>query len=73
MLYSKSYDYVPLPLPLQRYRDSPSATVTDRYGPFTTVTERYQPLLTVTESNRYLRYINFFYKIYVKNTLYHDR
>jgi hypothetical protein len=39
-----------------RYRDSPSAAVTDRYGPFTTVTERYQTLLTVTESNRYLRY-----------------
>jgi hypothetical protein len=27
--YSKSYDFVPLPL--QRYRDSPSATVTHRY------------------------------------------
>ena len=37
--YSKSYDFVPLPL--QRYRDSPSATVTNRYGPFITVTERY--------------------------------
>ncbi len=36
---SRSYDYVPLPL--QRYRDSPSATVTHRYGPFTTVTKRY--------------------------------
>ena len=61
--YSRSYDYVPLPL--QRYRDSPSGTVTDRNGPFTTVTERYQALLTVTESyryKRYKRYINFFYK-----------
>ncbi len=60
--YSKSYDYVPL----QRYRDSPSATVTDRYGPFTTVTDRYRPLLTVTEFYRYLRYkryINFFIKL----------
>ena len=44
------YHRVTVPLPLPRYRDSPSATVTDRYGPFTTVTERYQPLpnLTVT-------------------------
>jgi hypothetical protein len=51
---------------MSRYRDSPSATVTDRYGPFNTVTERYQPLLSVTESNRYLRYkryINFFIKL----------
>ncbi len=62
------YRYRPVtsPLPLPRYRDSTSATVTDRYGPFTTVTERYRPLLTVTESSRYLRYkryqryINFF-------------
>jgi hypothetical protein len=32
---------VTVALPLQRYRDSPSATVTDRYGPFTNVTGRY--------------------------------
>ena len=46
-IYSRSYDFVPLPftvpLPLQRYPDSPSATVTDRYGPFTTVADRYTP------------------------------
>ena len=60
------YRPVTVALPLPRYRDSPSATVTDRYGPFTTVTERYRPLLTVTESYRYLRYqryINFFIKL----------
>ena len=63
------YRPVTVALPLQRYRDSPSATVTDRYGPFTAVTERYRPLLTVPESNSYLRYkryqryINFFKKL----------
>ena len=65
------YRYRPVtsPLPLPRYRDSTSATVTDRYGPFTTVTERYRPLLTVTEYYRYLhykryqRYINFSIKL----------
>ena len=55
-IYSRRYDFVPLPftvpLPLQRYPDSPSATVTDRYGPFTTFTQRNRPLLTVTESYR---------------------
>jgi hypothetical protein len=30
------YRPVTIPSPLQRYRDSPSATVTDRYAPFTT-------------------------------------
>ena len=52
------YRYRPVTaaLPLQRYRDSPSATVT-------------RPLLTVTESycylryKRYQRYINFFIKL----------
>ena len=75
------YRPVTIPLPLQRYCDSPSATATDRYGPFTTVTERYQPLLTVTESYRYLRYkryqryINFFLKLYisVQKALYYNR
>ncbi len=63
--YSKSYDYVPLQLPLQRYRDSPSATVT----------KRYQPLLIVIESNRYKRYINFLIKleISVQKPLYYER
>ena len=59
------YRRVTVALPLQRYHDSPSATVTDRYGPLTTVTERYRSLLTVTESycyKRYQRYINFFNK-----------
>ena len=70
---SKSYEklfsfrLITVPLPLQRYRDSPSATVTDRYGPFTTVTERYRPLpnLTVTcvtSVKKYQRYINIFYE-----------
>ena len=68
-LFPNTNDFVPLPLLLQRYRVSTSATVTDRYGPFMTVTERYRPLLTVTESYRYLRYkccqsyINFFIKL----------
>ena len=46
---------------LQRYRDSPSATVTDRYGPFHTVTERYRilPLLAL-QALPALHY--FFYK-----------
>jgi hypothetical protein len=67
--YSRSYDFVPLPLPLQRYRGSPSATVNDRNRPLRTVHRRYPPLLTVTESYRYLRYkryqryINFFIKL----------
>ena len=56
--YSKSYDFVPLPL--QRYRDSPSATVT----------ERYRPLLTITESYRYLRYKRYQrYIIFLNKTL----
>ena len=48
---------------MSRYRDSPSANITDRYGPFTTVTERYQPLLTVSESNRSLRYKRYIFLI----------
>ena len=28
---SLSYDFVPLPIPLQRYRDLPSVTITDLY------------------------------------------
>ena len=35
------YRPVTVALPLQRYRDSPSTTVSDRYGPCTAVTERY--------------------------------
>jgi hypothetical protein len=43
------YRPVAVPLPLQRYRDSSSATVIHRYGPFTTVTDRYRilPLLAL--------------------------
>ena len=48
------YRRVTVALPLQRYHDSPSATVTDRYGPLTTVTERYRTLLTVTKRNQML-------------------
>ena len=40
---------------LSRYRGSPSATVTNSYGPSTTVTDRYPPLLiTVTVQNQTL-------------------
>ena len=43
------YRPVTVALPLQRYRDSPSATVTDRSPPLLTVTDRYRPLPTVTD------------------------
>ena len=78
--YSKSYDFVPLPLP-SRYRYS--VTVTHRRPPLRTVHHRCRTLPTVTESYRYLRYkryqryqryINFFNKtLNIQNTLYYDQ
>ena len=66
-MYSKSYDYVPLPLP-SRYHPvtvlGPTLPTVNVFGPtllnvterYTNVTDRYRPLLTVTEFYRYLRY-----------------
>ena len=71
--YSNNYDFVPfalpsryrpvtVPLPLQRYRDRPSATVTYRYWPLPTVSHRYRTLhalpnvTSVTE--RYITLLN---------------
>ena len=48
------YRPVTIPLPLQRYRDSPSATVTDRSPPLPNVTERYRTLPTVNDRYRIL-------------------
>ena len=48
IMSSYRYRRVTVPLLLQRYRDSPSATVTDCYGPFTTVTDSYWPLPNLT-------------------------
>ena len=41
-------------LPLQRYRDSPLTTVTQRYRPLPNVTDRYPTLPTVTDRYRIL-------------------
>jgi hypothetical protein len=49
-IYSKSYDYVPLPLPTVTDRSPPLPTVTDHSPPLPNVIERCWPLpnLTVT-------------------------